>query len=121
MPKGNEGGGMKNRALPRWLSVLFLVLAVLAPRLWAQAPPCVSLKDAVAVGEDALKANQVDADQYFLFSVVLTHSSSGDCWYCTFRPAKADKKAGGYGAIYVKVYMDSTAEVVMPEIPIRYR
>jgi len=111
---------MKSRTLPRYLLVLFLGLAVLAPQLWAQPVPSLSLKEAVDVAEKALSAEGVNVGEYYLYGVVLSNSSSGRNWYCTFRPVKVEKK-GGYGAIYVRVYMDSTAEVVMPEVPVRYQ
>jgi len=102
------------------VSALFLCLAVLAPGLLAQSAPAVALKDAVELAEKALEAEEVALDQYFLYSVALQNDSSGGFWKCSFRPLDGGDK-GGYGAIFVKVYMTSKTEVAMPRVPVRYR
>ena len=112
---------MKIRTLPCLVPVLFLCLAVLAPCLWAQSAPTLSLTDAVELAEKALTDKEVVVDQYYLSSVVLSHASSGDYWNCKFQPSSEERGAGGYGVIYVRVYMDSTVEVALPRLPVRYR
>ncbi len=111
---------MKRRSAGTLVLVLFLGLVVLAPGLLAQGAPAFSLKEAVEASEKALEAQGVSLDEYFLYSVVLTRGSSGEYWNCTYRPSGGGDKAG-YGQVYVKVYMDAQVEVVIPEVPVRYR
>ena len=111
---------MKRRSLIGAAAVLFLGLAVLAPGVLAQSAPALSLKAAVEAAEKALADMELAADRYFLYSVVLQNDAAGDYWKCTFRPVEAGNR-GGYGQIYVKVYMSASAEVVMPDVPLRYR
>ena len=112
---------MKIRTLPRLVPVLVLCLLVLAPRLWAKDAPTLSIADAIEVAGEALAAEDVAIDQFYLFSVVLSHASSGDYWNCKYRPLSDERGAGGYGVVYVRVYMDSKTEVSLPRLPVRYR
>ncbi|MGE5280417.1 MAG: hypothetical protein ACM3L6_06715 [Deltaproteobacteria bacterium] len=97
-----------------------LAAAVLTPYLAAQTAPSLPLKTAVDNAEKALADKGVAIDQYFLYSVMLHNDSSGDYWKCTYRPMSGNDR-GGYGQIYVKVYMSGKVDVEMPELPVRYR
>lgn|GEM_PF-2919648 len=111
---------MRRRSAGALALIVFLSLLLPAPWLLAQNAPALSLKQAVDAAEKALTDRGVALDQYFLYSVTLQNDSSGDYWKCTFRPVGAGDKAG-YGQIFVKVYMDGTAEADLPELPVRYR
>lgn len=70
--------------------------------------PSLSLKDSIKIAEDALKRNNVDVSNHYLYSITFSRSSKGDYWYYTYRP----KTASEYGQIFVKVYMNGEAEIV---------
>ena len=105
------------RMLSRLMLVLFLCLSVVGPL--AAAAPTMALRDAAEAAEKSLEKEGVALDQYFLYSVTLQNDSSGGYWKCTFRPVEGGR--AGYGQIFVKVYMNGTTDVSLPDMPVRYR
>lgn len=97
------------KKLPALLAVFILCFIILksAHPAYAQEPS-LSLKDSIKIAEDALKRNNVDVSDHYLYSITFSRSSKGDYWYYTYRP----KTASEYGQIFVKVYMNGEAEIV---------
>ena len=88
--------------------LLFAGLLFLAgtPKGFAQAPN-LSLKDSIPIAEKALVDAKVIAGNYYIFSIVYSNSTKGSFWYYTYRPQTPSE----FNQVYVKVYMDKTAEV----------
>ena len=92
----------------RFLAVLLVGLFFFSgtPACHAQAPD-LSLKDSMPIAEKALANAKVKIENYYIFSIAYTNSSKGSFWYYTYRPQTPSE----YNQVYVKVYMDKTAEV----------
>ena len=75
----------------------------------ATETPTLSLKDSIPIAEAALTKNQIDASQYFIFSVAYTNSKKGYFWHYTYRPV-SQQSIGN--EIHLRVYMDKTTEVL---------
>ncbi len=88
------------------LAAVIMLTAMAASSVLA-AEPSLSLKDSIAVAEGALTLNKIDLSGYYLYSITFSRSSKGDYWYYTYRP----KQASEYNEVFVKVYMDKSAEV----------
>jgi hypothetical protein len=92
---------------------LFLALLVLSLSLAsvcayaADETPTLALRDSIPFAEEALTKTGISPDAYWLYSITYTRSEKGYYWYYTFRPLPSSSGR----QIYVKVYMDKTAEV----------
>jgi hypothetical protein len=107
LPQAQYPGGFMKKANCLWTILLagfFFWCAALPAR--AEAPN-LGLKDSIAVAEKALTDAHVKIENYYLFSITFSHSSKGDFWSYTYRPQTPSE----FNQVYVKVYMDKTAEV----------
>ena len=70
--------------------------------------PTLSLKDSIPIAEETLAKANMNLGGYYLYAITFSRSSKGDYWYYTF----SAKDGAEYSEIFVKVYMDKTAEIV---------
>lgn len=89
---------------------------ILAASLWfgglvscaySQAPD-LSLEKSMPAAEKALTDAKINLTDYYIYSITFSHSSKGDFWYYTY---KSSTNKSEYNQVYIKVYMDKTAEI----------